>query len=71
MSPHNGDVAAQEIRKIEEKNGIEHQNRIPIIALSSDSTAKDIFHFFHCQMNDYFIKGSEPDLLLNVIAAAI
>ena len=60
MPPHNGDEAAKEIRKT-------NQN-IPIIALSGDGDKKDIYHFFNSGMNDYFIKGSNPELLIKIVA---
>ena len=60
MPPHNGDEAAKEIRKT-------NQN-IPIIALSGDGEKKDIHHFFNSGMNDYFIKGGNPELLIKIVA---
>ena len=60
MPPHNGDEAAKEIRKT-------NQN-IPIIALSGDGEKKDIYHFFNSGMNDYFIKGGNPELLIKIVA---
>jgi two-component system CAI-1 autoinducer sensor kinase/phosphatase CqsS len=60
MPPCNGDEAAKEIRKT---NQI-----IPIIALSGDGDKKDIHHFFACGMNDYFIKGSNTELLIKIVA---
>ena len=80
MPPHNGDEAAKEIRKIEAKRievgGIENgrieneeiERRIPIIALSGDGKQKDIHNFFASGMNDYFIKGSDPELLVKIVA---
>ena len=60
MPPYNGDEAAKEIRKT---NQI-----IPIIALSGDGDKKDIYHFFKSGMTDYFIKGSNPELLIKIVA---
>jgi CheY-like chemotaxis protein len=68
MPPYNGDVATKEIRKIERMNLVSYQNEIPIIALSGNGGKKDIHHFFECQMTDYFIKGSKPELLLKIMA---
>lgn len=80
MPPHNGDEAAKEIRKIEAKRievgGIENgrieneeiERKIPIIALSGDGKQKDIHNFFASGMNDYFIKGSDPELLVKIVA---
>ena len=68
MPPHNGDEAARAIRKIESEHNINYHDEIPIIALSGDGTRKDVDHFFECQMTDYFIKGSHPELLLKIVA---
>jgi CheY-like chemotaxis protein len=68
MPPYNGDEAAKEIRKSEAKNNISYQDCIPIIALSGNGDKKDICHFFKCQMTDYFIKGSDAELLTKLIA---
>ncbi|NBV06533.1 MAG: response regulator [Proteobacteria bacterium] len=69
MPPHNGDEAAKEIRILEKKNNIKNQNLIPIIALSGNGDKKDIHHYFDCGITDYFIKGSNPELLINIIAS--
>lgn len=68
MPPHDGDDAAKEIRKIESLNNISHHDEMPIIALSGDGDKEDIHHFFDCQMTDYFIKGSHPEMLLKIVA---
>ncbi len=68
MPPYNGDESAKQIRAIETINHISHHDEIPIIALSGDGEKEDIHHFFNCQMTDYFIKGSQPDLLLKIMA---
>ena len=68
MPPYDGDDAAKEIRKIEASNIINHHDEIPIIALSGDGEKEDIRHFFECQMTDYFIKGTKPELLLKIVA---
>ena len=68
MPPHDGDDAAKEIRAIETAHKISHHDEMPIIALSGDGDKEDIHHFFECQMTDYFIKGTKPELLLKIIA---
>ena len=60
MSSYNGDEAAKTIRTTNQ--------HIPIIALSGDGEKKDIYHFFACGMTDYFIKGSNPELLIKIVA---
>lgn len=71
MPFHSGDKVALEIRKIEVMNNVDQKNEIPIIAFSGDGSKKDIYHFFKHQMNDYFIKGSSPEMLLKVICSYI
>ncbi len=68
MPPHDGDDAAKEIRTIEASHKISHHDEMPIIALSGDGDKEDIHYFFECQMTDYFIKGSKPELLLKIVA---
>jgi two-component system CAI-1 autoinducer sensor kinase/phosphatase CqsS len=68
MPPHDGDDAAKEIRAIETAYKISHHDEMPIIALSGDGSKEDIHHFFECQMTDYFIKGTKPELLLKISA---
>ncbi|MCE3255059.1 MAG: integral rane sensor hybrid histidine kinase [Rickettsiaceae bacterium] len=68
MPPYNGDKATKEIRRIEAINKISHHDEMPIIALSGDGRREDIHHFFECQMTDYFIKGSKPELLPKIVA---
>ena len=68
MPPFDGDTAAKEIRKIESSYKISHHDEIPIIALSGDGKKEDVHHFFDCQITDYFIKGSKPEILLRIIA---
>lgn len=83
MPPFNGDEAAIEIRKIEyalqiknhsNQGNIElegksqHLKSIPIIALTGDGNKESIHHFFDCGMDDYFIKGSDANLLLKIIS---
>jgi signal transduction histidine kinase/CheY-like chemotaxis protein len=83
MPPFNGDEAAIEIRKMEydlqlEKfsnqenvtleNKSQYSKSIPIIALTGDGNKESIHHFFDCGMDDYFIKGSDANLLLKIIS---
>ncbi|NBV07309.1 MAG: response regulator [Proteobacteria bacterium] len=68
MPPYNGDEAAMQIREIELRNKIPHQNRMPIIALSGDGDQEAIYHFFKSQMTDYFVKGRDPESLIKIIA---
>lgn len=64
----NGDDATKEIRQIEKQNNIYYRNMIPIIALSGDGDKEDTDHFLQYKMTDYFIKGSDPENLMKVIA---
>lgn len=66
-----GDEAAKKIREIEDANFTKYQNRIPIIALSGDSAKADIARFLQAQMTDYFVKGSDSDLLIKIIANCV
>ncbi|MDX2082652.1 MAG: response regulator [Rickettsiales bacterium] len=68
MHPYDGDEAAKEIRKIENQNNVSQHDEIPIIAISGDGEKENIYHFFDCQMTDYFIKGNNPELLIKIIA---
>ncbi len=68
MPPYNGDEAAQAIRKIEASYDTSPQDEMPIIALSGNGEKEDIYHYFNCQMTDYFIKGQNPELLLKIMA---
>ncbi len=77
MSPYNGDDATKQIRIIEQQNKNlnynQHHyqntnNQIPIIALSGDGMEQEIRHFFDCGINDYFIKGNDPESLIKIIA---
>ncbi len=79
MHPYNGDLAAKEIRDIENKNWQSLQNSqssktskikktIPIIALSGESGEQNLTHFFKCGINQLVIKGTNPELLVKVIA---
>jgi two-component system CAI-1 autoinducer sensor kinase/phosphatase CqsS len=69
MPPYDGDEAAKEIRVIELGNNLKYKNIIPIIAISGDGRKEDIYHFFNSGITDYFIKGSDSELLLKVVAS--
>ena len=68
MPPYNGDEAVKEIRAIEVLHKINNNEEIPIIAISGQGEKEDIYNLFKCQITDYFIKGSKPELLLRLIA---
>ena len=68
MPPFDGDDAAVEIRGIEHKNALAFQDRIPIIALSGDSSPSAIFGYFKVEMNDYFVKGKNFENLIKILA---
>jgi CheY-like chemotaxis protein len=68
MPPYNGDEAVKEIRAIEALHKINNNEEIPIIAISGQGEKEDIYNLLKCQITDYFIKGSKPELLLRVIA---
>jgi CheY-like chemotaxis protein/HPt (histidine-containing phosphotransfer) domain-containing protein len=68
MPPFDGDDAAVEIRGIEHKNAIAFHDRIPIIALSGDSSPSAILGYFKVEMNDYFIKGKSFENLIKILA---
>jgi len=63
-----GEEASKEIRKIEKLNNINHENRIPIIALSGDSYLDMASKYFEVGIDDYFVKGSNFDNLIYIIA---
>ena len=82
----NGDFASLAIRRIEAQNNPDKimadtqirpyetnskSGKIYIIAISGDGQEKDIRHFFNCGMNDYFIKGDRPELILGVMGRGI
>jgi two-component system CAI-1 autoinducer sensor kinase/phosphatase CqsS len=64
----NGEEASKEIRKIEKSNNINHENKIPIIALSGDNSLEIASNYFETGIDDYFIKGNNFDNLINIIA---
>lgn len=63
--------ATKEIRNIERVNRIKYQNHIPIVSVSGDSKKETITNSFQVGMDDYFIKGSNPNLLVKIIASYI
>ena len=68
MPPFDGDDAAVEIRGIENKNATSFYDKIPIIALSGDSSPSAILGYFKVEMNDYFIKGNNFENLIKILA---
>jgi len=68
MPPFDGDDATVEIRGIEHKNAISFYDKIPIIALSGDSSPSAILGYFKVEMNDYFIKGNNFENLIKILA---
>jgi len=68
MPPFDGDDATVEIRGIEHKNAISFYDKIPIIALSGDSSTSAILGYFKVEMNDYFIKGNNFENLIKILA---
>ncbi|MBL6665279.1 MAG: hybrid sensor histidine kinase/response regulator, partial [Rickettsiales bacterium] len=72
-----GNKAAKEIRKIEEKNKIKYQNQIPIISITGnivnadkyyyEDESENIFNLFQTGFNDYFLKGNDPENLIKLI----
>jgi two-component system, CAI-1 autoinducer sensor kinase/phosphatase CqsS len=65
MSQLNGDEATKEIRKYEKTKALKP---IPIIAFTGDSEEEKLRHFFNAGMNDYFVKGSDNDELMRILA---
>ena len=68
MPPFDGDDASIEIRKIERQNAIPFNEKIPIIALSGDSSPEAIYGYFKAEMNDYFVKGNNFENLIKIFA---
>ncbi len=68
MPVMSGIEAAQQIRDLEVKHAISYKNRIPIIALSGDGEIEDLMHFLQVGMTDYFVKGSDVEKLIKLIA---
>ena len=68
MPPFDGDDATVEIRGIENKNATSFYDKIPIIALSGDSSPSAILGYFKVEMNDYFIKGNNFENLIKILA---
>jgi CheY-like chemotaxis protein/HPt (histidine-containing phosphotransfer) domain-containing protein len=68
MPPFDGDDATVEIRRIEYKNTVAFHDKIPIIALSGDSSPSAILGYFNAEMNDYFVKGNNFENLIKILA---
>ncbi len=68
MPPFDGDDATVEIRGIENKNATSFYDKIPIIALSGDSSPSAVLGYFKVEMNDYFIKGNNFENLIKILA---
>jgi CheY-like chemotaxis protein len=68
MPPFDGDEAVLEIRSIERKNAIPFNDKIPIIALSGDSSPSTIYGYFKAEINDYFVKGNNFENLIKIFA---
>ena len=68
MPPFDGDEAVVEIRSIERKNAIPFNEKIPIIALSGDSSPSTIYGYFKAEINDYFVKGNNFENLIKIFA---
>lgn len=68
MPKLNGDEATKEIRKTEIENLVRHSQRIPIIALTGDGNEEDIRRYLACKITDYYIKGSDPEMLVKIMA---
>jgi len=68
MPPFDGDEAVLEIRSIERKNSIPFNEKIPIIALSGDSSPNTIYEYFKAEINDYFVKGNNFENLIKIFA---
>ncbi len=62
-----GEEASKQIRQIEKNNLINYEHRIPIIALSGDSSLEMISGFFEAGIDDYFIKGNNFDNLIYIL----
>ena len=72
-----GNKAAQEIRKIEEKLNIKSYNQVPIIVTTGnivnadsyyyESESENIFNRFETGVNDYFLKGNDPNSLIKLL----
>ena len=63
-----GDECSLKIREIETSHKIGYHDEIPIIALTGNGSLNDIRNYFNCRLTDYFIKGSNPDLLIKLIS---
>ena len=64
----NGDEATIQIRKIELDNKVSFHDEVAIIALSGDNSKENIENFFRCGITDFFAKGSDPEILIKILA---
>ncbi len=64
MPLKNRHEVAAEIRSLEKENKIDQKYSIPIIAISGDDDQFGV----ESAINDYFIKGDDPDYLMQLIA---
>lgn len=63
-----GDECSLKVREIEASYKIGYHDEIPIIALTGNGSLNDIRNYFNCRLTDYFIKGSNPELLIKIIS---
>ena len=68
MNRLDGDEAAKQIRIIENEHNISNKDQIPIIALSGDGQKDDIMRYL-TNMTDYYIKGTDVNRLVRIIAS--
>lgn len=64
----NGDEAAKQIKELELQNNTDAHNSIPIILVSGDGDIENIKLLMGCKITDYFIKGSDPKILIQKMA---
>jgi CheY-like chemotaxis protein len=67
MPGRNGDDVSRAIREEERGRGVVFGAGIPIIAMSGDGAVEDKLHFFEYGMTDYFVKGTNPDVLVRLM----
>jgi two-component system CAI-1 autoinducer sensor kinase/phosphatase CqsS len=68
MESYDGDDAARKIRSIEKQNQLKPAQQIPIVALTGDSGKKNIRDLLRNQINDFFVKGDDPESLLKILS---
>ena len=69
MPFYSGIEVAEKIRQFEKEDRI--NKSIPIIALSGNGDNEDIDKFYKAGINDFFIKGSDPELLVKVVVNSL